>query len=101
MTPPLTVREAAAALSLSQATIRGWIAVEKIGVIRLGRAVRVPMAEIARLLDDGYRPASDYWRRGVAVPNTGVFVADHSASAFTVRAVEPTPIRVVFEQEKP
>jgi excisionase family DNA binding protein len=54
---PRTVAETATALSLSPATIRSWIASRRIGVVRLGRAVRVPSTEIARLLEAGYVPA--------------------------------------------
>lgn len=57
MIAPRTVAEAAVELSLSQATIRSWIASRRIGFVRLGRAVRVPSSEIARLLDTGYVPA--------------------------------------------
>jgi excisionase family DNA binding protein len=54
---PRTVAEAAAELNLSQGTIRAWIASRRIGFVRLGRAIRVPSAEIRRLLDAGYVPA--------------------------------------------
>ncbi len=55
---PRTVSQAAAELNLSQGTIRAWIAQRRIGIVRLGRAVRVPSAEIQRLLDSGYVPAT-------------------------------------------
>jgi excisionase family DNA binding protein len=51
---PRTLVQVAAELNLSQRTIRGWIAQRRIGVVRLGRAVRVSSAEIQRLLDGGY-----------------------------------------------
>jgi excisionase family DNA binding protein len=54
--PPLTCRAAAEALNLSEPTIRAWIARRKIGVIRLGRAVRIPFSEIQRLIDAGTIP---------------------------------------------
>jgi excisionase family DNA binding protein len=53
-TSPRTVEQTAAALNLSPATIRSWIAHRRIGVVRLGRCVRVPSAEIQRLLERGY-----------------------------------------------
>ena len=58
MTPQLlTVEEAAADLSLSVHTIRAWIAKRKIVFVRVGRAVRVPSTEIARLIERGTIPA--------------------------------------------
>jgi excisionase family DNA binding protein len=54
---PLTVREAARALNLSEATIRAWLLHRKIGFVRLGRAIRIPEDEIRRLLDIGTVPA--------------------------------------------
>ena len=54
---PLTVREAAEALNLSQATIRAWLLHRKIGFVRLGRAVRIPDSEIYRILEEGTVPA--------------------------------------------
>jgi len=54
---PRTVPQAAEDLSLSIPTIRAWIGARKIGVIRLGRAVRIPPSEIDRLLRDGFTPA--------------------------------------------
>ena len=50
---PHTVAEAAEALGLSVHTVRSWIAQRRIGHVRLGRAVRVPVAEIHRLLERG------------------------------------------------
>lgn len=53
---PRTIAEAASELSLSKATIRAWIAQRRLGHLRLGRAIRVPAPEIARLLQAGYVP---------------------------------------------
>jgi len=53
----LKVPEAAAMLSLSQKTVWQWIGERRIGVIRLGRAVRVPISEIDRLIEEGSTPA--------------------------------------------
>jgi len=44
-------------LSLSQKTVWQWIGERRIGVIRLGRAVRVPLSEIERLMEEGSTPA--------------------------------------------
>jgi excisionase family DNA binding protein len=51
-----TVEQAAADLCVSVHTIRAWIARRKIGSVRLGRAVRVPASEIARLIELGTIP---------------------------------------------
>lgn len=53
----LTVKEAADALGLSPHTVRAWIAARRLGVHRLGRAVRVPQAEVDRVLAQGFVPA--------------------------------------------
>jgi excisionase family DNA binding protein len=55
----VTVGEAAAALALSVHTIRMWIATRRIGCVKLGRAVRIPMSEIDRLVEWGKVPARD------------------------------------------
>lgn len=54
------VPEAAEMLALSQKTIWQWIGERRIEVVRLGRAVRVPLSEIERLIEAGTTPA----RRG-------------------------------------
>jgi excisionase family DNA binding protein len=56
----LKVPEAAEMLALSQKTVWQWIGERRIGVIRLGRAVRIPQSEIDRLMEEGATPA----RRG-------------------------------------
>lgn len=53
----LTVHEAAERLGLADSTIRAWIVQRRIGVVRLGRAVRVPLEEIQRLIAKGTIPA--------------------------------------------
>lgn len=53
---PLTVVQSAEALNVSVHTIRAWIARRRIGHVKLGRAVRVPQAEIDRLLSHGEVP---------------------------------------------
>jgi excisionase family DNA binding protein len=61
-----TVEQAAKELSVSVHTVRAWIAQRKIGHVRLGRAVRVPAAEIARLIERGTVPAApERFRRAV------------------------------------
>lgn len=44
-------------LALSQKTVWQWIGERRIGVVRLGRAVRVPLTEIERLMEEGSTPA--------------------------------------------
>lgn len=56
---PLTVRQASEALSLSEHTVRAWIASRRIGIVRLGRAVRIPSTEITRILTAGMIPARE------------------------------------------
>ncbi len=51
------VRQAAAELGLSVACVRKWIAERRIGIVRLGRAVRIPQTEIERLIEEGRVPA--------------------------------------------
>ena len=55
---PLTVRETADALNLSEACIRAWLMRRDLAFVRLGRrAIRIPQTEIARLLSQGAVPA--------------------------------------------
>jgi excisionase family DNA binding protein len=53
----LTVHEAADRLGLADSTLRAWIAQGRIGVIRLGRAVRVCPEEVTRLILENTVPA--------------------------------------------
>ena len=57
VTKLLKVPQAAELLRLSQKTIWQWVAERRIGVVRLGRAVRVPLGEVERLIDEGATPA--------------------------------------------
>lgn len=54
---PLTVAEAATALTVSVPTIRNWISHRRISFVRIGRSIRIPASEIQRLLEDGLVPA--------------------------------------------
>ena len=54
---PRTVAEAAEALGLSIHTVRAWIASRKMAHLRLGRAIRIPAAEIQRVIDESTVPA--------------------------------------------
>ena len=53
---PRTVEQAAEELNLSRATIRAWIGQRRLGHVRLGRAIRIPVEEIRRVLETGYVP---------------------------------------------
>ena len=54
----LTVPEAAARLALKESTVRAWLLTRRISKVRVGRrAVRIPTAEIERLIRDGTVPA--------------------------------------------
>ena len=55
----LRVEQAAGALDLSVACLRAWITKRKIGIVRLGRAIRIPCAEIERLIAEGSVPAKE------------------------------------------
>ena len=63
-TSPLTVEETATALGLSRHTVRAWITQRRLGHVRLGRSIRVPVSEVSRLLDDNFRPAKSELGRG-------------------------------------
>ncbi len=56
---PLSVREVAGALGLSESTIRSWLAQRRLGFVRLGRAIRIPVEEVERVLAQGSVPARE------------------------------------------
>lgn len=53
----LRVREASDVTGLSQACWRRWILERKVEVVKLGRAVRIPESEVARIIHEGTVPA--------------------------------------------
>ena len=53
----LTVHQAAERLGLRDSTVRAWILQRRIGIVRLGPAVRIPVDEIERLISEGTIPA--------------------------------------------
>ena len=53
---PRTVEQAASELNISVHTVRAWVSGRKIGYVRLGRLIRIPVAEIERLLTTGAVP---------------------------------------------
>jgi len=52
-----TVQEAASDLCVSVHTVRAWISRRKLGSVRLGRSIRIPSDDIARLVEEGTVPA--------------------------------------------
>jgi len=52
----VNVQQAAEELGLSVACVRKWIAQRRMEYVRLGRAIRVPGAEIDRLIAEGTIP---------------------------------------------
>jgi excisionase family DNA binding protein len=53
----LTVPQAADEMGLSARTVWAWIYARKLGVVRLGRAVRIPRTAIETLIEAGTIPA--------------------------------------------
>ena len=53
----LTVDEVAALLRVRPSCIRRWIGERKIGIVHIGRLVRIPHSEVARIIEVGTRPA--------------------------------------------
>ena len=54
---PRTIREASEELGLSPYTLYTWCSQRRLGFVRLGRAIRIPASEIARVLKAGAVPA--------------------------------------------
>ena len=54
---PRTVAEAADELGLSIYTVRAWIADRRLAHLRLGRAIRIPAAEVRRVIEASTVPA--------------------------------------------
>ena len=53
----LAVRDFADLFHLAEVTVRKWIAQRTITVVKLGRSVRIPLAEVERLIERGMVPA--------------------------------------------
>jgi excisionase family DNA binding protein len=58
----LTVAQAARALGLRPATVRAWIWRRRLAYHKIGYAVRIPMSEIRRILDESLIPAKQEGR---------------------------------------
>ena len=54
---PRTVAGAAEELGLSVYTVRSWIASRRLAHLRLGRAIRIPAAEVRRVIEASTVPA--------------------------------------------
>jgi excisionase family DNA binding protein len=65
------VPDAAEILALSPKTLWQWIGERRIGVVRLGRAVRVPLSEIERLMEEGTTPARRLSKQQLLLTNEG------------------------------
>lgn len=52
----LSVSQAAERLGLKQSTIRAWLMARRIEFVRLGRSVKIPEAEVNRLISQGTVP---------------------------------------------
>jgi len=53
----LKISQTAAIFNIKDKTVRTWIAQERLGCVHFGRAVRVPMSEVLRLIEAGSSPA--------------------------------------------
>ena len=54
--PLLTVEEFADELRVTRACVRKWILTRKVGVVKVGRLVRLRSSELRRIVDEGSRP---------------------------------------------
>jgi excisionase family DNA binding protein len=45
------------ALGIKEATGRKWVQERRIASVKLGRAIRIPVSELGRMIRDGFRPA--------------------------------------------
>ena len=59
MTKLLTPNEVANRLSVSPLTVRKWIFLKRLPVVRLGRSVRIREEDAESLIRQGYMPALD------------------------------------------
>lgn len=53
----LSVREVANLIGMAEITIRTWCASRYLTYVKLGRSVRIPIAEVDRLVSEGLVPA--------------------------------------------
>lgn len=58
----LRVAEVARRLGLKEGTVRLWLSRRKLAYVKLGRAVRIPEAEVERLIKENLIPAREHHR---------------------------------------
>ena len=57
--PLLTVGEFANELRVTRACVRKWILTRKVGVVKVGRLVRLRSSELRRIVEEGSRPRAE------------------------------------------
>jgi len=57
--PLLTVEEFANELRVTRACVRKWILTRKVGVVKVGRLVRLRSSELRRIVEEGSRPRAE------------------------------------------
>ena len=57
--PLLTVGEFADELRVTRACVRKWILIRRVGVVKIGRLVRLRSSELRRTVDEGSRPRAE------------------------------------------
>jgi excisionase family DNA binding protein len=57
MTELLTVPEFGTRLKVTTACVRRWIIEKRIATVKLGRLIRIPVSEVDRFIEEGFRPA--------------------------------------------
>jgi excisionase family DNA binding protein len=53
----LTIPQAAARLTVSKDTLNTWVWKQRVKTVRIGKCVRIPAAEVDRLIVEGTTPA--------------------------------------------
>ena len=53
----LKIPDAAERLGIQSSTVRNWVMKRKIGYVRVGGAIRIPLTEVERILESGWVPA--------------------------------------------
>jgi len=59
----VSIKQAATLLGMAEVTLRVWVGSRRLAHVKLGRAVRIPVTEIDRLVDEGTVPAFKNGRR--------------------------------------
>jgi excisionase family DNA binding protein len=84
-TPLLSITEFAARLRVTSACVRRWLFERKIAQVKLGRLVRIPAAEVDRLISEGLRPR----RSDQAVPAALRPLFEEALKARDLPRIEP------------